>query len=215
MLSSAYQMSCAQDAKAMLADPGNKLFWRMNRRRMEAEPLRDFMLAISGKLDPKMGGSLLTTGNHDYVTNDQSGNGARYNNPRRSIYLPIIRNALFDMFQAFDFGDPTMVNAKRATTTVAPQALWALNSPFAREQAAGFADRLKQSGDEIRIAIRTAYLKAFSRLPTRRRFDRATPLSLSLAKGWRPGIRMPRSCVPTPGWAFCQILFALQRIRLY
>ena len=122
MLSNTYKMSGASDPKAMLVDPDNCLFWRKPRRRLEAEPLRDSLLAVSGQLDLTLEGSLLTTPNNDYVTNDQSGNGARYSAPRRSIYMPIIRNALFDMFQAFDFGDPSIVNAKRATTTVAPQA---------------------------------------------------------------------------------------------
>ena len=62
-----------------------------------------------------MGGTLLKTKDYDYVTNDQSGNAANYDAPRRSVYLPIIRNAMFDMFQAYDVGDPSAVNAKRAT----------------------------------------------------------------------------------------------------
>ena len=114
-----------------------------------------------------MGGSLLTTANHDYVTNDQSGNAAQYNAHRRSIYLPIIRNALFDMFQAFDFGDPTMVNAHRATTTVAPQALFVMNSPFVLEQAKVFAAQLldqKTLSDADRVKL--AYLRAYSRPAT-------------------------------------------------
>ena len=105
--------------------------------------------------------------NNDYVTNDQSGNGAGYNAPRRSIYLPIIRNALFDMFQAFDMGDPSMVVAKRTATTVAPQALFVMNSPFVIEQSKALAESLlgdKAVTDAKRIE--TAYLKLFSRPPT-------------------------------------------------
>ena len=97
---------------------------------MDADAFRDSVLLVSGNLDEKVGGSLLQTKNHDYVTNDQSANAAVYDSPRRSIYLPIIRNALFDMFQAFDMGDPSMVNASRSTTTVTPQALFVMNSPF-------------------------------------------------------------------------------------
>ncbi len=166
MLSNTYKMSTANNAKAALADPENRLMWRMERRRLEAEPFRDAMLFVSGKLDMTIGGSLLTTPNNDYVTNDQSGNGAGYNAPRRSLYLPIIRNALFDMFQAFDMGDPSMVVAKRATTTVAPQALYVMNNPFVLEQAKALADGLlsdKAATDTKRIE--RTYLKLFSRPP--------------------------------------------------
>src|SRR5260221_7597295 len=107
------------------------------------------------------------TRNHDYVTNDQSGNAANYNVPRRSLYLPIIRNALYDMFQAFDYGDPSMVNAKRSTTTVAPQALFVMNSPFVIEQARYFAESLQSQASLKDVdRIRAAYLRAYSRPPT-------------------------------------------------
>jgi len=164
MLSDTYQQSSANDPKAMAVDPGNRLLWRMNRRRLEAEPFRDAMLAVSGRLDRTMGGSLLATPNNEYVTNDQSGNAARYDNNRRSVYLPIIRNALYDMFQAFDVGDPSAVNAKRASTTIAPQALFVMNSPFALEQSRAFAaDLLSRAGLSDGERVRLAYLKAFSR----------------------------------------------------
>jgi hypothetical protein len=168
MMSNTYKMSSMTDAattaKAETTDPENRLLWRFNRRRLEAEPFRDAMLFVSGKIDLTMGGSLLKTENHGYVTNDQSGNAAQYNSPRRSLYLPIIRNALFDMFQAFDVGDPSMVNAKRNATTVAPQALYVMNSPFVLDQARAFAEQLlarKDATDAQRIDL--AYRKAMAR----------------------------------------------------
>ncbi len=171
LLSNTYKMSAVADPKTVeLADKfdaEDTLLWRMPRRRLEAEPFRDAILAVSGDLDLTMGGSLLTTANHDYVTNDQSGNAAQYNAHRRGIYLPIIRNALYDMFQAFDFGDPTMVNPHRASTTVAPQALFVMNSPFVLEQAKVFAGQLldqKTLSDTDRVKM--AYLRAYSRPAT-------------------------------------------------
>lgn len=167
ILSSAYQMSVANHPKAQKTDPDNRLLWRMNRRRLQAEAVRDAILSVSGRLDPAIGGSLLTTPNNDYVTNDQSGNGAGYNSLRRSIYLPIIRNALFDMFQAFDMGDPSTVNAQRATTIVASQALYLMNSPFVLEQSHHFAQSLLDKaglGDAARL--RLAYLHALGRSPS-------------------------------------------------
>src|SRR5205085_3228859 len=120
---------------------------------------------VSGRLDLSMGGTLLKTGNHDYVTNDQSGNAAQYNSPRRSVYLPIIRNALFDMFQMFDMGDPSMVNAKRASTTVAPQALFVMNSPFVRDQSGALADDLLAKPITDSQRIEQAYLRVLNRSP--------------------------------------------------
>lgn len=166
MLSNSYQMSSTLNLKANELDPDNRLFWRMNRRRLEVEPFRDALLKVAGKLDTKMGGSLLATKDTDYVTNDQSRDGAQYTAPRRSIYLPVIRNSVFDMFQAFDFSDPSAVVAKRASTTVAPQALFMMNSPFVLEQSKYFAeDLLSQSGMTDDQRIRAAYLRAFGRSP--------------------------------------------------
>jgi cytochrome c553 len=168
LLSNTYKMSSVADPKttalADKVDTENTLLWKMPRRRLEAEPFRDSLLAVAGDLDTTMGGTLLTTNNHDYVTNDQSGNAAQYNAHRRGIYLPIIRNALYDMFQAFDFGDPTMVNPHRANTTVAPQALYVMNSPFVLEQAKVFAALLldqKSLSDADRV--KQAYMRAYSR----------------------------------------------------
>ncbi|MDF2440281.1 MAG: hypothetical protein JWN98_1265, partial [Abditibacteriota bacterium] len=166
MLSNSYQMSSTFNPKANELDPDNRLFWRMNRRRLEVEPFRDALLKVAGKLDAKMGGSLLATKDTDYVTNDQSRDGAQYTAPRRSIYLPVIRNSVYDMFQAFDFSDPSAVVAKRASTTVAPQALFMMNSPFVMEQSKYFAeDLLSQSTLSEAQLIRAAYLRAFGRSP--------------------------------------------------
>jgi len=129
-------------ADPMIVDPANQLLWRANRRRLDAEPLRDAMLAVSGQLDKTLGGTFLGTKNRDYVTNDQSGNGARYDAPRRSIYLPVIRNAVYDYLQAYDFGDPSMVNAARTPTTVAPQALYVMNSPMVLDFSKKFASKM-------------------------------------------------------------------------
>ena len=129
---------------------------------------------MAGRLDPSLGGSLLSTPNNGYVTNDQSGNGANYVAPRRSVYLPIIRNALFDMFQAFDVGDPSIVNARRSTTTVAPQALYMMNSPFIMEQSKAFAEEIQKSGKTDVDRINDAYWRAFGRAAAPTEIARAT-----------------------------------------
>jgi hypothetical protein len=167
------------------------------------------MLATSGKLDLTMGGTLLDTGNHNYVTNDQSGNAARYHSARRSIYLPVIRNALYDMFQAFDVGDPSMVNAKRGSTTVAPQALFVMNSPFAIEQAAGFANRiLALAGVSDSERVKQAYLRALSRPPSPLETARALAFLDSFGKIFA-GHEKDQSKFRMKAWqSFCQTLLA-------
>jgi len=130
LLSATWQQETRVNERAREIDPGNRLLWSQNRRRLEAELVRDALLAITGDLDLAMGGTLLPTANRGYVTNDQSGNQARYDAPRRAIYLPIIRNAMFDLFSSFDFNDPSAPMARRPSTIIAHQALFFLNSPL-------------------------------------------------------------------------------------
>jgi cytochrome c553/mono/diheme cytochrome c family protein len=163
LLSATYKRSTAYDAKAALADPENRLLWRFNRQRLEAEAIRDSLLFVAGTLDRTPGGSLLNSGNFEYATNDQSTSKTRYDAPRRSIYLPVIRNNVYDFFQVFDFVEPHVTTGKRAVTVVAPQALLMLNNPFVGMQAKAFAESLlKQAGtDEERV--RSAYVRALGR----------------------------------------------------
>jgi hypothetical protein len=144
MLTEAYTRSSTPDAIASAIDPDNRLLWRWTPRRLEAEAIRDSVLAVSGSLDRTMGGSLLTSGNFEYVTNDQSANGAQYGAPRRSLYLPVIRNALFGFFGIFDYTDASVTVDARAQTVIAPQALFMLNSPFVHEESRAWAKRLRE-----------------------------------------------------------------------
>ncbi len=102
LLSATYQMSSDFDANAARVDPENRLLWRMNVRRLEAEPIRDALLAVSGRLDRRMGGSLLEVKNRAYFFDHTSKDATSYDSPRRSVYLPIVRNHLYDVFQLFD-----------------------------------------------------------------------------------------------------------------
>ena len=125
MLSQAYQMSTAWNEQAAGIDPENRLLWRMPRRRMEAEELRDSLLAVSGQLDTTMGGTLHRDRRRFRIS--PSPESARkpelYQSTRRSVYLPVLRSAVYDLFQAFDFPDPAVPNGDRATTTVASSGL--------------------------------------------------------------------------------------------
>ena len=207
LLSATYQMSGTYDAKAALADPDNRLLWRFNRRRLEAEAVRDSMLAIASTLDRTMGGTLLNNGNFEYVTNDQSRSRTRYDSRRRSIYLPVIRNNVFDFFSAFDFVEPHVSNGKRASTVIASQALYLMNNPFVTAQAKAFADTLlKLDGDEARV--QAAYQRAFARPATTEEISRAVSFvqkyDLALVEKNKDAATRK-----TKAWAaWCHVLFA-------
>ena len=118
----------------------------MNRRRLEAEAIRDSILAVCGSLELTMGGSLLPTKNRAYVTSTANVDPIVYETNRRSIYLPVVRSALYDVFQAFDFADPSVSVGKRSPTTIAPQALFMMNSKLVAEQTKLMAGRVLADG---------------------------------------------------------------------
>ena len=134
----------------MVIDPENRLWWRSPLRRLEAEALRDAMLAVSGKLDPQMNGSLLHVKNRGYFFDHTSKDETRYNVPRRSVYLPVVRNHLYDVFTLFDYTDASVMTGNRATTTVAPQALFLLNSDLVERVSRALAETTlaAEAGDD-------------------------------------------------------------------
>jgi len=145
--------------KAAKADPENRLLWRMNRRRLEAECIRDTILSVSGELQPGTGGPTIAPGTTaDYAY--------KHTSKQRSVYLPVLRNALSELFEVFDFPDTSRVTGQRNVTTVAPQSLFLLNHPFVMEQARHFADRLlAKSGLNDRARVEEAYRLALGRQP--------------------------------------------------
>ena len=174
MLSSTYQMSTVFDQTSARVDPENTLLWRMNRRRLEAEAIRDAVMAVGEGLDLRMGGSMLTFKDREYVTSVRNRDSTDYDVNRRAVYLPVIRSSLYDVFQAFDFGDPSVSNGNRQSTVVSPQALFMMNSSVVLEQSSNMAHGLlgqAQLDDAGRI--REAYEKALGRLPTVAETDRA------------------------------------------
>lgn len=209
MLSSTYRMSTVANAKAAGADPENRLVWRMSRRRLEAEAIRDAILAVSGALDTTMGGTLLSTKNHAYVTNTGGRGGVDYGKSRRSIYLPVVRSDLYNVFQAFDFADPSAANGRRSPTTVAPQALFMLNDALVLRCSETFANALLARGDlDDDGKVRLAYLKAYARPPRDREIDRAKDY-LRRFDGELRNQKVDGDSRPRKAWqAFCQAVFA-------
>jgi hypothetical protein len=136
VLSETYRQSSAERADGLKLDPENRRLWRMNRKRLEAECLRDAMLQVAGRL------TLDTTGGSTIRPNTTSDFGYEDQATRRSVFVPAFRNALPDLFEAFDFADPSLVVGRRNVSTVAPQALFLMNSPFVREQSRAAATAL-------------------------------------------------------------------------
>lgn len=170
----AYRQSTEQNPAALLTDPENKLLWRFHRQRMDVEVLRDSLLAISGKLDETPGGTLLPTANRAYVTSTANVNPAIYSADRRSIYLPVVRSALFQVFTAFDFADPSVLSGQRDQTTVAPQALFMMNSEFVLNQSRAIAEQLNSNRELDQTAkIHQLYQKAYSRTASAAEVSRA------------------------------------------
>ena len=175
LLSSVYQTGTGADEAARKADPGNRLLGRAPRRRLDAESLRDALLAVSGRLDRAVGGN--ESGELLFKEAENIGARIRPNrvqadhpvytaSTRRSLYLPVVRNAVPDVLALFDGADPNGVTAVRNDTTVASQALFLLNHPFVREQSLHFARRLladPKASDADRIAL--AHRLALGREP--------------------------------------------------
>ena len=155
VLSRTYQLS-TENAATLKTDPENRFYSRANRRRLDAESLRDAILSISGRLDLTMGGA-----------NFKEGTAADFNYPdeslRRGVYVPAFRNALPQIFELFDFADTSVVTGQRHASIIAPQALYFLNHPFIRENARSAAQRNTSSMPE---QISRAYLEVLGRAPT-------------------------------------------------
>lgn len=166
MLSQAYRMSSQDHPQCAAIDPGNVHHWRADVRRLEAEAIRDAMLAVSGQLDSKMGGSLLHVANREFIFNHTSKDETKYDVPCRSVYLPIIRNNLYDGFSLFDYTDAAVPNGDRNTSTVAPQALFMLNSDLVLTAADKLAERLlAESHADDAARLNRLFLLTLGRLP--------------------------------------------------
>jgi hypothetical protein len=172
VLSRAYQLSSQFDAKNFEADPDNVLVWRMPKRRLEVEALRDTMLALAGRLDlapPK--GSAVARGGEGNA--GFRGRGGPRGDPitidtHRTVYLSVVRDGLPEILTLFDFPDPSLIIGERATTTVPAQSLFLMNNPFVIRQAEALADRLLAGSANDAGRVTRAYQLCYSRPPSTR-----------------------------------------------
>lgn len=213
MLSRTYQLSSAFGEPQFEDDPENRLLWRMPPRRLDAESIRDAMLAVSGQLDrsqhvpspiARFAGDLRVVQVNDKLPVQN----------HRSVYLPVFRNAVSQMFQAFDFADPNMTVGLRDRTTVPTQALFLLNNPFVIEQSKHAARRLLDQPDlDDDGRIEAAYQWSLCRPPSGDERRRALQFIRRTA-GSVDQVQANRESATTLAWsALFQALFACAEFR--
>lgn len=218
VLSSTYQQASRDRSEPFQVDPENKLLWKMNRKRLEFEPLRDAVLAVAASLDPTTGGRPVDLFKPPYSN-------------RRSIYGFVDRQNLPATLRIFDFASPDTSCPERPETTVPQQALFLMNSPFVLQQANALVNQPSfQALSEIQ-RIRSLYVRMFGREPTSdevvtgqryvaqapvaeiggwsygygrispdgQRVESFTPMRHWVDNGWRGGEKLPD---PVTGWVF-------------
>jgi len=213
--SHAYQLDSKFDKAAFEVDPDNALIWRMSPRRLDAESLRDSMLAVSGQLDatPPVGSVVARAGEGPTGRPRLGGDGISQaiNDPKnahRSVYMPIVRDNLPEALALFDAPDPSLITADRPTTTVPSQGLFILNNPFVIRSSEAVADKLLKSTTTETERIRAAYLTFYGRTPSEKEMATAE----KFLKGFQAQLAKDRIFPPRQEretWAaFCQALFA-------
>jgi hypothetical protein len=169
VLTRAYQMSTAYDAKSALKDSKNQYLWRFNPRRLDAEELRDSFLAVSGNLDPAPGGeqpftpemSWKYTQHQPFIGKDQD-----FATNKRSVYLMQQRLRRQPFLDLFDGPDPNAVTGVRPVTTTALQALYTMNDPFFHAQADALAVRVGMAYGSDLDRLNYAYKLLYGRPPS-------------------------------------------------
>ena len=168
VLSNAYRMSSREEPASEAKDAGNRLFHRQNLRRLDAESIRDAMLTVSGRLDPKPFGPPVPV----YVSEFQDGRGKPKSGPldgdgRRSIYIRVQRNFLSPFQLAFDAPIPFSSVGKRQVSNVPAQALILLNDEFVQQQAKRWSEKAATVSGSVEDRIATMYMQAFGRPATK------------------------------------------------
>lgn len=186
MTSAVYQQSTAVNPENVKLDRDNKLYWRQPARRLEAEIIRDVILAVSGELDTKQFGP---------GTLDEK-------SKRRSIYFTVKRSKLVPMMVIFDAPEALSGMAERPTTTIAPQALHMLNNPQVRQAARSFAKRIATDSPED--SVRLAYRIALARSPSKEELADGVAFVRQQMETYPENLRRESALAD-----FCQVLLCL------
>ena len=166
VLSGAYRQSSAASAEARKRDPANRRLSHMPVRRLEAEAIRDAVLAVAGTLDRRIGGPSVMP----HISEFQDGRGKPLSGPldgmgRRSVYIQARRNFLPPLLLAFDYPLPISTIGQRGVSAVPAQALMLLNNEFVNTQAARWAQREIEAHGRVEERIDDMYVRAFGREP--------------------------------------------------
>ena len=200
--SSTYQQSSTPSNQASQDDPDNMLFSHQMRRRLDAEMVRDSVLAVSGRLNPATGGpsvmSPLPTGIDvkDWVVDKDASN-----HRRRSVYMFVKRNIKHPFLEAFDYPDSNLTCPERLVSINAPQALMLLNSDFALDESKALAERLLRDEPNASDSERfkSLWKLCFGRTPTEPELSRLQELAATLrsqreSSGQSPSAIWPDLC---------------------
>jgi cytochrome c553 len=194
MTSAVYMESTDYHADRAKLDPDNLLCWRRTRERLEAEVIRDAMLAASGTLDETMFGP----GSLDEAQS------------RRSIYFTIKRSKMIPLLALFDAPDSLQGVGQRPITTVAPQALWMMNNPQVRKYASAFAARLKDAaGKSLADAVQRAYRIALGRDPTEKEQSQSVAFLDAQIDSYKQSGKGESEAQTAALSSLCQALFSL------
>jgi hypothetical protein len=176
VLSSTYRMASRGDPEAEQLDPRNRLLHRMPVRRLEAEAIRDAILAVAGSLNRQMYGPSVPP----HLTPFLDGRGRPESSGpldgagRRSLYINVRRNFLTPMFQAFDYPAPFTTIGRRSVSNVPAQALTLMNGPFVVQQAEAWAERVQGSSRlDVAGGVADLYRAAFARPPSDTELEQA------------------------------------------
>ena len=177
------------------ADPANRLLSRHSIRRMDADQIRDAMLHAAGRLNRDVGGPNIK-GAMEINANDSGAANIEYNyvftDVRRSLYTPAFRNRRHEVFDIFDFGDVNNAIGVREASTVAPQALFFLNSAFAGEQSRAVGERFAADHKDVDVAIREMSRAILGREPSPAEAGILSALSKSAPPAEDAGGRLAR-----------------------
>ncbi|MCX6598467.1 MAG: PSD1 and planctomycete cytochrome C domain-containing protein [Acidobacteria bacterium] len=161
MLTAAYQQQSLITKDASVKDPENRLLSHFPRRRLAVEEIRDSMLAVDGTIDLTMGGTLQEGTGTDGENSSKRMSIDPATSKRRTVYIPLRRSNLPSLLNLFDFGDATTTNEGRSRTNVAPQALFAMNSPFVNARAGVLAEQTRQM--PLDRVVREGFVRVLNR----------------------------------------------------
>ncbi len=238
VMSHTYQLASDYNEANYAVDPDNALLWRMSKRRLDAESIRDAMLAVSGRLDlnPPKGRSpvekvegpvlsLLRPGGFGGAPGapggmfrrpggmSSGGNALNSDEPIRSVYLPIVRDQVPDALAVFDFAEPSLVVGDREDTTVPSQALYLMNSDSVQKTSQAMAERLLKKDVRGLELAKAAFQLAYSRVPTDREVQAIRTFFEKFNAAEADNIRLKEARDKAGLVAFCQALLGSAEFR--